>query len=544
MTIRSTILLLILSVMLFLPGICKMSITDRDDGNYAQASKQMIETGNYLQINVQTRQRHLKPPGIYWLHTLSIHAFNNGNPYAAWPYRIPSVFGAFLAALMTFLFGRRLLGQRKALIAGILLLCCFFITLQAHMISTDTMLMACITIMQCTLWLLYAREEGGNLLALLFWVAMAAGILVKGLAPLFAVLTIITLSIIDKDRLWLKRLKFSWGIPLVLLLTCAWLIPVSLSSHSNFLMDMIRKDIYHKLVGGEQGHGMPPGYFFVTFFAALWPSSLLLFHGIYKGFNERKDHVYRFLLAWIIPNWICFEIIPTKLPEYLMPIYPAICLLMASALIDFKDVQYTRKMKIIQHLASTAWFVCGILISGFFLFASFKLTHLWMPSAIFSFVAAILTNIIALAALHKKKVALLMSTLTIGAILTFAPLYEWTLPGLWPLWMSKRVAETLTQLPTNMINDQQPLLAVGYVEPSLVFYVGTKRVLYTDLNNAITQLSKGQSHLLLIKESEQSPMQGLLEKSKLKLKLIQSYRGFNYNEGSRWETLNLYQKSK
>ena len=302
MTIRLTFILILLSLVLFIPGIVKLSTTDRDGSRYAQASKQMLETGNYWQINFQNKPRHIKPPGIYWLQATSVKTLAHSNIHATWAYRVPSMLGAFLATLFTFLFGRRLLDDKTALLGAAFLITAFYVTLEAHMISTDAMLMACVAAMQGALWTIYSRDESQNGLAAVFWIAMAAGILIKGLAPLFAILTIIGLCIADRNISWLKRLKFSWGLPLMLALSIAWLIPISVGSHSNFLMNMIDQAVLPKLTGGTQGHGMPPGFFLITIGLLLWPGSLFLLHGIRRGFIFKNDRVYRFLLAWIIPS--------------------------------------------------------------------------------------------------------------------------------------------------------------------------------------------------------------------------------------------------
>ena len=64
---RAAILLVFIALCAFLPGFTAIPPVDRDESRYAQASKRMMETGNYLDIRFQEQPRYLQPAGIYWL---------------------------------------------------------------------------------------------------------------------------------------------------------------------------------------------------------------------------------------------------------------------------------------------------------------------------------------------------------------------------------------------------------------------------------------------------------------------------------------------
>src|SRR5580658_8111510 len=126
---RPYLLLTILCLCLYLPGIAAIPVLDRDEARFAQASRQMLETGDFLRIRFQGEARNNKPAGIYWLQAASVAALSTPQSTAIWPYRLPSLLGATLAVLLTFGFGRALLrddaeaedGTRTALIAAVLL---------------------------------------------------------------------------------------------------------------------------------------------------------------------------------------------------------------------------------------------------------------------------------------------------------------------------------------------------------------------------------------------------------------------------------------
>src|SRR2546422_757204 len=106
-TLQSYLLLMALCALLFLPGVFSIPIFDRDAPHFAEASKQMLQTHNYFQINFQDKPRHLKPPGIYWLQAVAVKTFSTSESTKVWPYRLPSVLGGLFAVFATFLFARR-----------------------------------------------------------------------------------------------------------------------------------------------------------------------------------------------------------------------------------------------------------------------------------------------------------------------------------------------------------------------------------------------------------------------------------------------------
>src|SRR5579864_8753045 len=126
---RPYALLATLCLALYLPGMTAIPVLDRDEARFAQATRQMLETGDFLHIRFQNEARNQKPAGIYWLQAASVRAFSDPESTAIWPYRLPSLIGATLAVLLTFGLGRKLTetpegdaaASRTALVAAVLL---------------------------------------------------------------------------------------------------------------------------------------------------------------------------------------------------------------------------------------------------------------------------------------------------------------------------------------------------------------------------------------------------------------------------------------
>src|SRR5271170_772367 len=133
---RPYALLGFLCLCLYLPGLAAIPVLDRDEARFAQATRQMLETGDFLHIRFQDEARNNKPAGIYWLQAAAVGALRTPRSTAIWPYRGPSLIGASLAALLTFGFGRALVGPRAALIAAVLLATALGTMAEAHIAKT------------------------------------------------------------------------------------------------------------------------------------------------------------------------------------------------------------------------------------------------------------------------------------------------------------------------------------------------------------------------------------------------------------------------
>ena len=87
-----------------------------------------------------------------------------------------------------------------------------------------------------------------------------------------------------------------------------------------------------KVTSGQEAHGAPPGYYLLLFWVTFWPGSVLAGLAAPAVWQARREPGAQFLLAWLVPSWIVFEAVITKLPHYVLPLYPAIAILIAGIL--------------------------------------------------------------------------------------------------------------------------------------------------------------------------------------------------------------------
>src|SRR6478736_2417609 len=183
-------LLALLGVLLWLPGIVSLPALDRDESRFAQSSRQMVESGDVVDIRFGHVPRYKKPIGIYWLQAVSTRLAevvpgNAGRDDRIWTYRLPSVLGAISASWLTVWCALAVTGTEAAFLAGFLMLGTVLLTAEATIATTDAVLLACVLAVQGVLLRLYraARDPDypapGNRIVMWGWAATGLGILVK-----------------------------------------------------------------------------------------------------------------------------------------------------------------------------------------------------------------------------------------------------------------------------------------------------------------------------------------------------------------------------
>ena len=168
---------------------------------------------------------------------------------------------------------------------------------------------------------------------MLLWGGLGLALLLKGpVVLLIAGGTAAALAIADRDVGWLARLRPLAGVGIALLIVAPWLVLIERTSGGAFLAQSAGGDLFAKLVGAQESHGAPPGYYLVAFAVGLAPFTPVAIAAVPWAWRQRRQKAVRFCLAWLLPSWLVFELVPTKLPHYVLPLLPALALLAAAAL--------------------------------------------------------------------------------------------------------------------------------------------------------------------------------------------------------------------
>lgn len=461
-------------------GAGRMQVMDADEARFAQATRQMVETGNYISIQLQDEERNRKPIGVHWLQAAAVNALR---PFAhstndIWPYRLPSALGLVMAALATYWGGATLIGQRPAFFGASLFAASLLAGFEGMTAKTDALLLGFTTLAMAALAQLRMQRRNPRLAALLFWFSLGCGVMIKGpVTPLLAGLALAALALWERRAGWMRALAWWPGPLLALIIVAPWSIAVSFETEGRFFPGMLFDDLLPKLLTGHEGHFALPGYhlFLLPFLIfpltyALPAAARLGFQTVQAGPADAARAPLRFLLAWSVPAFVLFELAPTKLPHYVLPAYPAIALLCGLGLIEMQRWRSVHPAGVVMYAVS------GLVIAAVLAFAA-----TFMPGdfstdlrrAISS--ALIGAGVVAFAfagLIMLRHPAARACVLCASALLLSFSLRERLLPEARAINVSSEAVAALTRarlLPTT----DRALWVMGYRETSLVFLTRT-----------------------------------------------------------------------
>ena len=518
--------LAVLALAFFLPGFVTLPPTDRDESLFSQATKQMVETGNYVDIRYQKEPRYKKPIGIYWLQAVSVHAFGYAPYNQIWVYRLPSLAGAVTAVLATAAIGATLFTPMVGFIAALMMASSLLLNVEARLAKTDAALLASILLMQLALARAY-MNKAGKFNFFLFWMAMAGGILIKGpiiLLVLFS--TLLWLKFSKEDFASLKSLHPWFGVPLLLVLVAPWFVAIMLQSKGDFATQSAGHDLLTKIWQG-QGHGiLPPGLHALVYPAIFFPCSLFVLLAIPDTWFKRHERVYRFCLGWLIPSWCIFELSLTKLPHYVMPLYPVLALLAAKAFCDGYPVLAASTRRWWPAISVTLWIVIGFALAAANVALIYVANdHVIGYAQILVGMLLFITQTVALIMLIQRKVGSI--TLLVSGYLLFSGcVFGMTLPKLQHLWLAK---EIMSDIAAN-VTCKPHILSASYNEPSMIFLGGTETQQINDATTLADTLQKTSCGVAVLDAEHKSPF--LDAAIRLKIQPIQIGVVSGYNLGS------------
>ncbi len=463
------LILAIVSILVLAPGISSLPLTDRDEALYVQASHQMLETGNWVDIRFQDEPRYKKPAGIYWIQAAAAEISGYGKDAPLWVYRLPSLLGAVLMVLFTYGIGATLGRSRAGLFAGLLATSTMLLGFEAHIAKTDAMLCATVLAAEFALARAYVDPDRSKSLPrnALFWTAMGIGILIKGpITPLIAGLSIIVVSAKERSGALWRSFSPIKGTLWMLLLVLPWLIAIGWISGGAFFSQAVGHDMLGKVASGQESHGAPPGVHLLVSFGTFWPLSVLGPLAFVQAWKARHEPAIFFLIAWVLPAWLVFEAVATKLPNYVLPFMPALAVLVGLLLDRGAFVTARRGWKI-----SIAFIAVGAIAVAFGLNITFLVYQGYANWQ--GLIGAVVISCLGLGATKLLASGRLLpgiatTVAAAGGLMILG--YAILLPAARQLWLSDDLAAAVASVRRC---DTPAVSVVGYSEPSTVFRLGT-----------------------------------------------------------------------
>jgi 4-amino-4-deoxy-L-arabinose transferase-like glycosyltransferase len=346
-------------------GTWTLPLIDRDEPRFAEATREMIERGDYVVPYFNNRLRLDKPPLAYWAQVASYRLFGE-NDFSA---RFPSAIAAALTVLVIFAWGRRVDGDGVGWWAAII----FTLSLQTFVHAK-----AAVADMWLVLFMTLAHWAGYKLLGFchsgenrrttsdlttarfnestvpvspvwwwIFYLSLALGFLAKGPIAWIPLLTVGVTIILTRDWQLARQFKFLRGTLLMLALVALWGIPALIQTHGQFFAVGIGRHVINRSLATMEGHGansfgmylllLP--FYFVTAFVSFFPWSIKLPWLTKELLKERRaaindpghsgNNIDSYFITGIGIIFVIFTLIATKLPHYTLPAFPLLALLLA-----------------------------------------------------------------------------------------------------------------------------------------------------------------------------------------------------------------------
>ena len=539
---------LLLGLLAFLPGIDSIPPMDRDESRFAQASKQMLESGDLVTVRFQEELRAKKPVGIYWLQSAAAAIFGDK---AITSYRVPSLLAGFAVIILGFGLARRLVGAEQAGFAAVLMATGLVMAAEAHLAKTDAMLVAVTLAQQAFLWRIYSLHKDNHhvpgLLALSFWALMAAGILIKGpITPLVAVLTLATLAARTRSVGVFGATRPVLGFIVLTTLVLPWVMLVTSATDGEFLSTAVKGDLVGKLQSGQESHGAPPLTHLALLIITFWPGSLFLARAIPAIWSKKTSPEFLFLLGWIIPFWLIIELTPTKLPHYFLPVMPALAMLASSGVFYQLPAREKTPATATDQTSppglarlKALFTVRAVIIGWEILFAmvSFGLGILVLTATTFyggdrlyggiGLGLAVLIAGISLIWTRWQKPSTMIAITSLAALF-HANTFGFVLPSLSDMHLAPRIHSTIAAIDP----PAEAVAAAGYHEPSLVFTQGTDTLLFSPAEAALF-LGEGRNGIALIEARALTQFLDTATNAGIGIEDVAKIRGFNISRGQR-----------
>ncbi|MEM1283867.1 MAG: glycosyltransferase family 39 protein [Pseudomonadota bacterium] len=526
---------ILVAITAFIPGFTTIPPIDRDESRFSQATRQMVATGDYVDIRFQNEARYQKPIGIYWLQSVAVQISGAEDGQAPiWIYRTVSFVGAVAAAGLVYWLALALGTPPIAFAAALLVAITILLGAEARLAKTDAMLFATILMAQGVLARAFLSKRDSGVKpwhVALFWTASAAGILIKGpILPMVIGSTAVAASLLDRKVGWLRRLRPTYGIMWMLILTLPWFIAIGITSAGEFYEQSIGRDLFEKIGQSRERPFVPPGAFVFGFFPTLgWPLAPLAFLAIPFALSTWRDAGTRFLVAWIVPTWLIFEFSATKLPHYILPIYPALAI-------------FAARMIVYEKIPKGVW--AGIAKALFLLIPLAAaigmpiILHVYGdPISPLGTILAALGAIILIAAtlliIRGHARAALVATVA-GTLVLYSGAFGHHIPAARTIWVTPQLVATL-----DAVRCEDPQLAtLGYNEPSLILMTRTDLRITGEPEAIAAFLSEGGCRVAFV---DQPYLDGVYEAARrgalsedtqpTNIRLVARVEGLNINGG-------------
>jgi 4-amino-4-deoxy-L-arabinose transferase-like glycosyltransferase len=327
-----------------------------DEGRYAEIAREMLVSGDWVTPRLNGLKYFEKPPLQYWLTAASYKAFELDE----WTARLPATIAGWLAIFVIGYAGTRIASHEVGAYAAVVLAGMVWHFGIAHIVTLDALLSFWLTVALCA-FLVAQRAEAPpreqRAFMLMAWAAIAGAVLTKGLIGIVIPAgSLVVYSIATRDFAVWRRLEIPWGTALLLLLAVPWFVLVS-SRNPEFAQFFFIHEHFERFLTTEHRREGAWWYFIPLLVVGLLPWLGMFVITAIRGWREAPREAsgfswVHFCFAWIALVFVFFSASGSKLPSYILPLFPAAALVVGWQLVRISQPALFR---ITWALAAGAW---------------------------------------------------------------------------------------------------------------------------------------------------------------------------------------------
>ena len=514
----------------------RTTLWDRDEPRFARAAVEMLESGDYLVITFNDESWPDKPVLTYWVMALAIHVLGPTELAC----RLFGVIGTALTCGATFCIGRRLLGRQAGLWAMVMLASTLQMLVIGAAATSDAVLLP-FTIGAMAVFASIRQKPIRPVHVIAVGLATGLAMLAKGPMGLMPALAIGAISLFDRERRRSGLGLMAASVFIGTIIFCTWAVPASMAAEGGFLREFVGRHVIGRALKPMESHGgnillyLP--YYISVVIGGFFPWTLHL-PGALSALLRRhlvSPSDRRFFLGWIVPPFVLMSLAATKLPHYIVFIWPALALLCGGVIMAAKAGTLAPKDK--DWLRGGVWFFgpvaaavgLGLVVGPWFV--PVPGMRAWGAAGGIVILAMAALAIREHLADRPQRSAVI---LILGMVAFQIPLQA----GLLPAIEQVKISPTLAREVNENTGPDVPVAAYKYGEPTLNFYLG-RRIEYLDSTDAVLAwATQPEPGVLIIPTDRLVPIRE--REDNLPLAEIATVKGFNYSKGKPLEVVALY----
>ena len=354
-------ILLALCLLLFFSLLGDRPLWDIDEGMHAATSKEMILTGVWVTPTMNGEKFYDKPPLFNWLMALSFLVFG----FTEFAARLPAAVLGTACVFATYVLGRRMFDRLTGLLGGVILATSLEFVLMSRLVVHDIALALTVTLALLFFWLGFENEDRRR--RNLFWFYVSAGFAVLAKGPLGLVLLGMVVGpwlILRRRVSFLREMGLWWGAVVFLAVAAPWYLLI-MRANADFGAYFFVQQNFMNFASAESRHPGSWPFYVPVLIGGFFPWIAFLPTAVGNAIRRRRDDregALLFLALWGGLVFLFFTVASSKLPAYILPLFPALALLVA---VSWRDLLTVSTPRVRRQMLVALGMMALVLLGGF-----------------------------------------------------------------------------------------------------------------------------------------------------------------------------------